>query len=438
MENHNRPFTLSGKIYRRPNKYKNKACFPLATINHYNSLAFLLILLLTTPVIPRAYSQKQNEPLKLTKGTKQIENRLELFLSEKLAQKVKKVTGNKTYLKAQRVIWNGDSTQAKEIHTRGHTSLYYPRKSFSLTFNKKISIRNGDVSQKMKHVYALSLVMDKNYLSNRFAFGLLSKIELSGLFYAYGEVQINNKTEGIYLFIERPQDWALKKENSPFVIRRGYDQKISKLNSTRGLEKSVKNKYKKAFEKIYVAISRMQGEALYNELSIYIDLEMYMRWLAFNYFLSNGDYTDEVYFYIDPEEERFKIIPWDYDDIFAMTPHEGDEQRAAVFNNKLIFSSEDLLDKKIGLDEYLYDLYLDELKNVLVLLQPEIIKRELEAIYSELYPYYTNKEIISLSKDNYYKNADLKNLELDIYVLYQKLITLRTRLLAGDAHQVNK
>ena len=37
---------------------------------------------------------------------------------------------------------------------------------------------------------------------------------------------INGRSEGVFMIIERPEDWAISKENSPLVRRRGYDQKI--------------------------------------------------------------------------------------------------------------------------------------------------------------------------------------------------------------------
>ena len=62
-------------------------------------------------------------------------------------------------------------------------------------------------------------------------------------------------------------------------------------------------------------------------MSQWIDLDIYMKWLAFNFFIRNGDYTDEVYFYMDPATGKYRIIPWDYDDIFASGPHEGSEEK---------------------------------------------------------------------------------------------------------------
>ena len=70
------------------------------------------------------------------------------------------------------------------------------------------------------------------------------------------------------------------------------------------------------YKLIYKSLKKQNGEELYKTLNQWIDLDNYMKWLAFNFLVRNGDYTDEVFLYIDPEINKFKIIPWDYDDLF--------------------------------------------------------------------------------------------------------------------------
>jgi spore coat protein H len=146
-----------------------------------------------------------------------------------------------------------------------------------------------------------------------------------------------------------------------------------------------------------------------------------MKWLAFNFFVRNGDYTDEVYFYIDRDIDKLNIIPWDYDDLFAKAPHEGNIESRKVLGDKFIFSAEDMLDKKIATDPYLYKMYLIQFREVLNLLSPDVIKRTFENTYAELYPYYSNSEIISMSEYDIYKDANLEGLKSALLTLYNRL-----------------
>ena len=100
----------------------------------------------------------------------------------------------------------------------------------------------------------------------------------------------------------------------------------------------------------------------------------------------NGDYADEVFLYIPKGMKRFDVLPWDYDDILRPSPHEGFEARNAVpdFKTKLIFSSEDPLDRAIASDIVVYENYFKELMNVLTALTPEKITAITEKVKNEL------------------------------------------------------
>ena len=381
------------------------------------------------PLYLAAQHQNGNTPLIFEDVGNSIENTIEFAISKRAFKTIKKVKTQKIYFEDLEVTVNDKVYFAKEIHTRGQTSHDFRRKSFAIGFDKKVGFLKNGNQVRIKHVNALNLVWDKYYIRNHLAFGLMEKVGLSELFDSYANIKINGKNEGIYLLMERPQDWAFKKHNSPFIIRRGYDHRVDKLKTAHHLDSNIRQKYMEKYEHIYTIIEDYNAKELYQQLSKLIDVEMYMNWLAFNYLVSNGDYTDELYLYIDPKEERFKLIPWDYDDIFSSEPHEGNEDQNPILENKFIFSSEDPLDVKIAEDEYLYTIYIDQLKRLLTLLSPEIIKRELETIYEELHPYYSDQEIISISKYDWYKNANTEKLQKELNHIYTSLISLRSEIL---------
>lgn len=396
------------------------------TCNHVPFKLFLISLLFgITPLNATA----QEDKLNLRDIGLKIDNTIELTMSKKEYGKIVATTGRKETLKNVTVLVNGDSLAVEDIHTRGNTTLFLRRKSFSFSLGSKAQFSHGERSLKAKKFNAISLSMDKNYKRNRVAFELMEDLKLFGLFYTYCEVKVNGQSEGIYMIIERPQDWAMKKKDSPLVIRRGYNNKIDKLKTGKEVDKDLEKEYKNYYSMIYKSLNKHSGEELYNVLSQWIDLEMYMSWLAFNYFVRNGDYTDEVYFCISPKENRFKIIPWDYDDIFATEPHEGKDAMKTMLGNKLIFSTEDLLDQRIAKDQFLYGKYLEQLEHVLSEISEASIKRVFENTYAELYPYYSNPEIIGMNRFDAYKSAGLETLNKDLSKLYEQLTTSRKTLL---------
>lgn len=363
--------------------------------------------------------------LDLTDKGLKIENRIDLTAEASNYENVRALTGEKVQLKASSVIINGSKVGQVEISTRGQSTLFFPRKSLSFDLVSDGEFRHGDKKESLKKFNLISLSMDRNYSCNRLAFGMMEEIKLFDLFYAYCDLRINGKSEGIYLVIEKPEEWALKKKNSPFLINRGYNNNIDKLKAARETNKQDIRTYKQYFNEIYRSVNRYDGEELYEYLSVRLDLEEYMKWLSFNFLVRNGDYTDEVYFYIDPGKRRYNIIPWDYDDLFSALPHEGREENRKELGDKPFFSLEDALDRKIVSDPVLYNKYLISLKEVLTTLTVEKLKNIFEMTYAELYPYYSDYEIIGQVKYDLHKNADLEILGRDLRTIYMQLVASR-------------
>jgi len=393
-----------------------------------SNLPFLLLLItalvnLTVPC--RSQSSVLNKLTLHDKGYK-IENKIKLQVSEKEYQRLFKNNGKHIYLKtATAAIINDDSVDIEELHTHGKTTLYMTRKSLTFDLDKKVSFKHGDDEESMKKFYAISLSMDRNYIRNRLSFEMMDHLRLFKLFYAFCEIEINEKTNGIYMIIERPQDWALKSKDSPLIIRRGFNHEIDKIKTREKEDNESIKRYRSIYRNIYSTISKHKGEKLFQELSQWIDLEMYMKWMAFNYFVRNGDYTDEVYFYIDTGDNRYKIIPWDYDDIFARQPHEGMSQKKVLMGDKYIFSSEDELDQKIAGDPYLYEKYLEQFKIVLLELEPALLEKVFSGTYAELYPYFSREDILQISRFDTFKEASLESLEYDLDNTYTQLLLSR-------------
>jgi spore coat protein H len=396
---------------------------PLVRIN-LNLKKFLLIFLFLQFLYTNANSQPvqtNSDTLNLTDRGRKIENSISLFISRTDYQAIKATTGRKVTAKPLSLIINGDSVNANTVNTRGQTTLLYRRKSFSFDLKSKAQFRHGEKAESFKRFFILSLSMDRNYCNNRLAFEMMETLGLFSLFYSYCELRINGRSEGIYLVVERPEDWAVKKKNSPLLIRRGYDHNIDKIVMDKKIEKSEVKKYCYYYNQIYRCLDKYKGEALYKSLSAWLDLDFYMKWLAFNYLVRNGDYTDEVYFYYDPGINKFSIIPWDYDDLFLSAPHEGNIENKKLLGDKFIFSAEDLLDAKIASDTYLHSVYIIQFSEVLNQLSTGVLKRVFESTCAELYPYYSTNEIISMSEYDAYKYANIERLQNDMFALYNQL-----------------
>lgn len=391
-----------------------------------NLKLYCFISIFSTILISNSNSQlleKDIDSLILNDLGRKIENSIRFNVSNYNLEKIHAISGKKVIVGATDLIINGDTLKPSSISTKGQSSLNFTRKSFSVELKSKATFHHGTRTESLRKFNLVSLSMDRNYCSNRLAFELMEELHLFPLFYSFCELWINGGSEGIYMIIQRPEDWAIKMKGSPVIIRRGYDHSIDKIKTGVTTTSADIRNERNNFNLIYKSLDKYEGEQLYNVLSGLLDMHAYLKWIAFNFYVKNGDYTDEVYFYAD--SGIYNIIPWDYDDLFSSVPHEGETVNKAIRTDKLFFSTEDLLDRKIVSDPYLYKIYLLHLREMLGELTPEIIERAFENTYADLYPFYSNSEIISKSGYDLYPRATLTKLREELSTLYVKLLIFR-------------
>lgn len=394
-------------------------------INIKSGLLFLLFSFASFWYSQSQPVQKKDHSLQLKDTGRRIENSVSFVTSKSNYEKIRAVTGKKILVKTGYLIINGDTIVPEEIMTRGQSTLLYPKKSYSFYLRSSAELSHDEKKVSLKRFYLLSLSMDRNYFCNRLAYEMMAELGLFDLFYSYCDLKINGKSEGIYLIIERPEDWALKKQDSPVIIGRGYNHDIDKLKAGENSSKEDIRKYRNNYNQIYRSIDKYEGEKFYSIISGWLETENYLEWLAFNFFVRNGDYTDEVYFYVNNQTGKFGLIPWDYDDLFSLTPHEGNTESRKDIAGKLFFSTEDELDKKIVNDTWAYNKYLIQLEDVLTRLTEEKLINIFEKTYAELYPYYSDEDIISQSEHDRYGTTDIVRLQKEMEGHYNQLLNFR-------------
>jgi hypothetical protein len=316
------------------------------------------------------------------------------------------------------LLFDGKEYGVDRFEVRGESSLDFWRKSFSVNLDNKMAFFIPDENQarKFEKIKLISLVFDYTYIENCIAIGLFTKINLWPTYDFYTEVQLNNHTQGVYLFIEDPEDYFLYQLDASFILRRHYDHQYKKYELNKRRDTHPEEYYLAKYYSIYSLIAEYDGEQLYDSLMKRIDLSEYFSKLAIDLLLRNGDCTDEVYLYtkVVNGREIFGVYPWDYDDLFEEFPHEIGRiwgmgtvfgTRAyytmndviADVGEKLIFSIEDDLDYKIAKDTFLYSRYLDELEVVISEIINEDIEEVMESAHDQLQPFYNVAEIIEQS-----------------------------------------
>lgn len=313
-------------------------------------------------------------------------NIIDLTVSSKDIAKYKEKPEKYQFSSSEFKLNNGPVNKVEEMETRGQGSISYRRRNFDLKLEDKISV--GRVEG--KKINLLSMGADKGYISTRLGLMIAESLQIGkGLPSEYVEVKINGHSNGLYTLVEKPKA-ALDK--SPLVVRRGYKSRflIDEAEVSKKLTVAQINEIKKVGTSIYAVLETKKGADLFNDLKQKMDIESYMRWMVMNSLLRNGDYPDEVFFYVDSDlykEGRiyFRIMPWDFDDLFKeMHGVSINKIEAAKPENKdsILYSYEDKLDRAFApANTYMYEQLKVAARE---LLDKELNKENTDRILSDL------------------------------------------------------
>ncbi len=360
---------------------------------------------------------------------------IKIYIAKAEYKSLRGDSGEKIQLSRPVLLVNNDSANVKEIHARGNNSLKFQRKSLSVELNKSIKIQAGEEKISLKKFDLLNLVMDKNLWHNRWADLNLGKIGLLPLFNTYCKVWINDEPQGFFLLIEKPQQ-SRGKLDSPYMLRRGPDHAISDEYFD-DEDKELAKKYRKQFHTIYTSIHSLSGDALVIKLQDLINLDNYFYFLAFNYLVMNGDYEDEVFLFIEPENQRFEVIAWDYDDILKSGPHEGRVERNRRFPDKKLFSLEESLDVAVAGNDQLYSLYEQSLKNMLGTLDSAFLSSTAFQVINELEQLSQDQPMAAVTLYLDKQSFDISHARQD--VLYSlDMIIKRRKWIMGELNSTRK
>lgn len=349
------------------------------------------------------------------------------------------------------LLLNGTAVELDEIRVRGKSALRFRRKSYAVFLHEPVFIENRDgaYTKQLTRFKLIALAQDYTYIENRIAFGILEEAGLMPLFYKFVEFRINGATQGVYLLIEDPEQYY-RENGSEYIIRRGYNHGIDDAAYFPSSRFIAEEDYQRRFLEIYESLPRMEGMELFSYIAERLDTEQYFYKMGIDYLLMNGDYTDEVYLYAHVEEDttRFRLIPWDYDDIFKEQPHEvgvawgtgtlyGKRTYTSMqditdeIGEKLIFSIEDDLDYTIALDPVLYQQYTNALKRLTDILDDDLIDRVFDETEIELGTFYDAPPVIDQSrydKDPATREMWLENMTEKKRILKERLVSINNTL----------
>lgn len=313
----------------------------------------------------------------------------------------------------------------EEMETRGQGSIGYRRKNFGLKLSQRIQVGRVDA----KKINLLSMSADLGYISTRL--GLMSAEFLNiglALPSEYTEVKINGKTNGLYAVVQKPK--AAMSDESPYVVRRGYKSRFyhEEAEISKKLSPTQIAEIKAVADSIYTDIATKKDSTLFYSLKQKMDIDAYMRWMAMNSLYTNGDFPDEIFFYVDGDLYQegkiyFRVMPWDFDDLFKSmhaVPINGTETTKSENKNSILYSYEDRLDRSFApINAYMYSQFKHVTYDVIAnYLNQAATDRLLTQLHSEISEYLTNPELLQMGAQDIsrkglpYTKSEIQNIFL--------------------------
>lgn len=228
-------------------------------------------------------------------------------------------------------IWCNDPVSAKltiekkkldiDIVYRGSHIRGFKKKSYHVSFYKPSTYRRA------KEVHLNAEYKDKSLLRNKLSLDFFADIGTLSPRSQFVFLNLNGKSEGIYLELESVDEHYLKNnklpEGSIFYAVDG-DANFSLMSDLdKGVKKSLELGYERKcgttqddyyLNEFIININTIPRADFEKEIVKYLDVEKYLRWLAGVIFTQNYDgFVHNYALYRNGETGLFEVIPWDYD-----------------------------------------------------------------------------------------------------------------------------
>lgn len=256
-----------------------------------------------------------------------------------------------------------------DVHLHGNSSLGCQRKSLSVHLDgKDRRLMPGAAEDQF---FLLSMCLDERYFGQVWGARLMSKWGVYTQRVRYVRLRIDGENRGVYLMVQRPEDTVRTDEMGVVsVIRRRYDIQGEPAEAKYPSDPAAAAQAISVYDELANIATTEVPANIAPALDTRLDLDAYLRWLAFNSVLHNGDYIDEAFFYASAENGQsfHRAMGWDLDDLFESC-HDGGFN-AIADPCGLTYCAEAQLDQALIRSPEVYQRYLKALEWALSVLTP--------------------------------------------------------------------
>ncbi|MDP1675508.1 MAG: CotH kinase family protein [Bacteroidota bacterium] len=272
--------------------------------------------------------------------------------------------------------WIDETVDSIGFRLRGNTSRNAKKKSFKISFNSFIKGR------KLYSVEKLNLNGEHNdpsIIRSKLSFDLFNDAGVTASRASHAEVYINGAYYGLYVSVEHVDEEFIQKnfsDDGGNLWKCLYPADLKYLGSDPMLYLNVKhdavtpayelttnessNDYAK-LAKLIDVISNTPANTFPDSIEKYLDVRRVLEYFALNTLIGSWDdyraNMNNYYLYHIPSEDKFTLIPYDYDNTFGVDWFNIDWTTAAPYNFPKLNSSARPLSEKLLTNNQYKDLF---------------------------------------------------------------------------------
>ncbi len=244
---------------------------------------------------------------------------------------------NDDYLATQSLEYEGTLRTDALIKFKGHSTRYYPKKSYRLKFASNF--------QGVRQINLNSMYTDKSFLRESFCWLLYADIHALAPEASHVTATINGNYKGLFLQVDKVDKYFLQRrgralgpmfdaddyyvsadltEQPDSLLKLYYAQEIGNANDYTGLRAMI------------AALNDPAIPDVAQFLDSLFDVRSVMNWFAVNILAMEGDtYNKNYLLYRDTTKTtgQWTVIPWDYDLSLGRTGDEAAPYPASLLND---------------------------------------------------------------------------------------------------------
>jgi hypothetical protein len=267
--------------------------------------------------------------------------------------------------------WINETVDSVGFRLRGNTSRNAKKKSFKISFNTFIRGREFYGVDKLNLNGEHN---DPSIIRSKLCFDQYKNIGHKASRANHIEVYINNKYYGLYINVEHIDDEFLSKnfeDDSGNLWKCLYPADLRYLGSDPNIYKNLSQDGRPAYElttnenigdftklvKLITLLNNTPISQLADSLESFLDIPGVLKYFAINVLTGNWDsywsLMNNYYLYHHPKEDKFYLIPYDYDNTFGIDWFNINWSTANPYNfPKVSSGSRPLAERLLQVPEY--------------------------------------------------------------------------------------